>query len=603
MLSPAIRVFLLCLMAFVLPALAKAQGAHGIAMHGGLALPPDFSHLPYANPGAPKGGTLRIGFFGTFDSLNPYNIKAGSTAQGLSVNVFQTLMARSLDEPFSLYGLVAESIETDEARSFATFRINPKARFSDGSPITAEDVLFTFNLLKTKGRPQHRAYDRVKGVLLPDAMTIRFDLSGLNDREMPLTLALMPVLSQAKTDVEHFTEATLAPPVASGPYRITQVAPGERIVLTRNPDYWGRDLPIHRGMFNFDILEITYFRDANVMFEAFQAGLLDYREETNPTRWLKAYDFPALRDGRVATESLPLGGPKGMEGMVFNTRRPLFADRRVREALAEVYDFEWINTHIFGGLYSRTTSFYAESELASPGIAASAAERALLAPFPGIVRADILEGVWKPPVTDGSGRDREHARRALDLLGEAGYRLENGLMVKDGQPLAFEIMVQDSTQERQAQIFASSLKRIGVDMRLRRADEVQYQRRRQKFEFDMMFGTWTASASPGNEQRGRWGSAAADQESSFNLAGAKSPAIDALIAAIVAAKTREEFVTAVRAYDRVLLSGFYIIPLFHRSQFWIAASAKLAHPDYLPHFSSPLFGPSGALDMWWRKTP
>ena len=582
----------------------QAEPAHGIAMHGEPALPKGFAHLPYANPEAPKGGKLSLGFLGTFDSLNPFNLKAGSTAQGLNVNVFQTLMARSLDEPFTLYGLVAETVETDEARSFVTFRLNPKARFSDGSALTSADVAFSFNLLKTRGRPQQRfAYGLVKAMTTPDPLTVTFDLTGIGDRELPLTLALMPVLPSQKTDVEHFSDTSLAPPLGSGPYIVSGVKPGEKFLLTRNPDYWARDLPIHRGLFNFDTIEITYFRDATSLFEAFQAGVLDYRDESNPTRWLSGYDFPALRDGRMVKESLPLGGPKGMEGMAFNTRRPLFADIRVREALGEMFDFEWINTHVFGGLYTRTNSFFAESELASTGRPANEHEKQLLAAFPGAVRPDILAGTWTPPKSDGSGHDREHARRAIALLGEAGYALNNGVMARGGEPLAFEIMVQDITQERLALNYATSLKRIGIDLKVRRTDEVQYQRRRQKFDFDMMFGSWFASASPGGEQRTRWSSASAEQEASFNLAGAKSPAIDALIGEILSAKSDTGFVDAVRAYDRVLLSGSYIIPLFHRAEFWLAASSQIAHPGTLPHYASPLFGPSGTLDMWWRKSP
>ncbi|MBL8588733.1 MAG: ABC transporter substrate-binding protein, partial [Methylobacteriaceae bacterium] len=289
--------------------------AHAIAMHGEPALPADFHHLPYANPDAPKGGRLIWGLQGAFDSLNPFNVKAGSTAQGLNGNVFQTLMARSLDEPFTLYGLIAESIETDAARSYAIFHLNPAARFSDGAPITADDVLFTFELLKTKGRPQQRAaYSQVKAAEKLDARTVRYDLTGIGDREMPLTLALMPVLARHKVDPESFAETSLTPPVGSGPYVVAEVKPGERLTLRRNPDYWGKDLPLHRGLFNFDEIRVDYYRDANSLFEAFKAGLVDWRLETDPTRWARAYDFPALREGRVKRESIPFGLPKGMDG-------------------------------------------------------------------------------------------------------------------------------------------------------------------------------------------------------------------------------------------------------------------------------------------------
>ncbi len=580
-----------------------SQPRHGIAMHGEPALPPDFQNLPYVNRNAPKGGKLSLGFQGTFDSLNPYNVKAGSAAQGLAGNIFQTLMARSTDEPFTLYGLIAESIETDEARSFVQFRINPKARFSDGAPITSADVLFSFELLKTKGRPQQRvAFSLVKAVATPDERTIRFDLTGLDDREMPLTLGLMPVLPKHRTDPAKFEETTLEAPVASGPYRITEVKPGEILILKRNPDYWAKDLPFHRGMFNFDEIRIEYFRDANSLYEAFKAGLVDYRDETNPTRWLTGYDFPALSDGRMARESLPLGGPKGMQGFAFNTRKPLFQDVRIREAIGYMFDFEWINANLFGSLYKRTQSFFDESDLASTGKPADARERALLAAFPNVVRADVLDGKWKPPVSDGSGRDRNTAQQAVRLFREAGYQIVNGQMTRaDGQKFEFEILVTDRNQERLALNFSESLRRIGVEARVRVVDEVQYQRRRQKFDFDMMIGTWTASASPGNEQRSRWGSASANQESSFNLAGAQSPAIDAFIAKMLSAESREDFAAAVRAYDRILLSGFYIVPLFHSPNQWFASSTKLQHPATMPRHAAPLF--SSSLDTWWMKSP
>jgi peptide/nickel transport system substrate-binding protein len=573
-----------------------------IAMHGEPGLKFPFSHLPYANEAATKGGRLTIGFLGTFDSLNPFNLKAGSTAQGLNTNVFEPLMARSLDEPFTLYGLIAQTIETDQDRSFVTFRLDPRAHFSDGVPITSQDVRFTFELLKSKGRPQQRAaFSLVKSVDTPDALTVRYDLSGLGDREMPLILALMPVLPRHKTNPAKFEDTSLEIPIGSGPYRIVDVKPGERIILHKDPNYWAKDLPTRVGQFNFDEIDIEYFRDANSLFEAFAAGILDFREETNPARWAHGYDFQAIRDGRIIRESLPLGGPKGMEGFVFNLRRPLFTDIRVREALSLVFDFDWINTNLFDGLYERTKSFFDDSELASTGRAATSAELALLADFPGAVRSDILEGRWQPPVTDGLGADRTGPKRALAILTEAGFELEGGRLVRRGEPLAFEIMVKDRSQERLALNYADSLARIGVAANVRLVDEVQYQRRRQKFDFDMMIGSWIASASPGNEQRSRWGSASAGQEASFNLAGVKSLAIDAMINALLAAKTHEDFVAAVRAYDRVLLSGFYVVPLFHSSNQWIAYSSKLARPRALPRYGPASVG--ATLDSWWRKEP
>ena len=605
-LAPAFAVIALLLHAACLGA-ALAAGAMppppvltpAIAMRGNPALKDVFDHLPYTDPAAVKGGRLAIGFLGTFDSLNPFNLKAGSTAQGMNGNVFETLMTRSLDEPFTLYGLIAQSIETGADRTSVTFRLDPRAHFSDGEPITSADVRFTFDLLKTKGRPQQRAaYSLIKSIETPDALTIHYDLTGINDREMPLTLALMPVLPRHKIDPAKFDDASLDIPTGSGPYVVADVKPGQRIILRRDKNYWARDLQVRRGLYNFDEIDIEYFRDANSLFEAFSAGLLDFREETNPARWTNAYDFPAIRDHRMIREALPAGGPKGLEGFVFNLRRPLFEDIRVREALGLLFDFEWINANLYNGLYKRTKSFFDDSELASTGRPADAAELALLAPFPGAVREDILEGRWRPAATDGSGADRIEPKRALALLKEAGYDIEGGRLTKGGETLSFEIMVKDRNQERLALNYADSLGRIGVTAKVRLVDEVQYQRRRQKFDFDMMIGSWLASASPGNEQRSRWGSASAEQEASFNLAGVKSPAIDAMISALLSAKTHEDFVAAVRAYDRLLLSGFYVVPLFHSPDQWIAASAKLARPKSLPRYGPASGG--ATLDTWWR---
>ena len=569
-----------------------------IAMHGEPALKADFKHLPYVNPDAPKGGRLDLAYLGAFDSLNPYNVKALSTAGGLVGNVYQSLMARSDDEPFTLYGLIAETLETDAARDEVVFRLNPAAHFSDGSPITSADVVFTFNLLKAKGRPQHRmAYSLVRSVEAPDERTVRFDLTGAEDRELPLTLAMMPVLSRAHTDAEHFEDQTLQIPVASGPYRVAEVVPGERLVLERDPNSWGRDLPIEKGLYNFDTIRIDYFRDANAMFEAFKAGLVDYRVEDSVTRWRFQYDFPAAKDGRIVRAAIPDGLPKGVSGFAFNTRRQMFGDPRVREALAAMFDFEWINANLYAGVYRRSEGFFDDSELSSIGRPASTRERTLLAPFPRAVRDDVMEGRWRAPASNGSGRDRAMARRALDELESAGYVLEDERLVdRRGTPLAFEITVKDREEERLALAYARNLARIGVAANVRLVDEVQFERRRTRFDFYLMPGTWTASPSPGDEERARWGSASADAESAYNIAGVASPAVDAMIAAMLAAESREDFVAAVRALDRILISGFYIVPFFYAPETWIAYSSKLGRPDV-----TPLFGVD--LAAWWRRAP
>jgi peptide/nickel transport system substrate-binding protein len=583
-----------------LPAIAGGVGppSGAIAMHGGPALPPDFDHLPYVNPQAPKGGALNLAYLGAFDSLNPYNVKALSTAQGLIGNVYQSLMTRSADEPFTLYGLIAKSIETNPARDKVVFHLDPAARFSDGTPITSADVAFTFNLLKAKGRPQQRAaFSLVKSVDAPDDYTVRYDLSGANDRELPLTLAIMPVLSRAHIDAEHFEDQTLQIPVGSGPYRVAEVKPGQGLVLERDPNYWAKDRPISRGLYNFDRIRIDYYRDASAMFEAFKAGLIDYRVEDDPNRWRNQYDFPAARDGRIIKAAIPSGLPKGVSGFAFNTRRPQFADIRVREALASMFDFEWINANLYDGAYKRSDGFFDACERAALGRPASDRERALLAPYPRAVRDDVMKGEWRAPLSDASGRDRAIAKSALEELDAAGYSLRGGRLIDaHGAPLAFEILVRNRDEERLALAYVRNLARIGVAANVRLVDEVQFQRRRTSFDFDMMIGSWIASPSPGNEQRGRWSSAAANAQGAYNISGVASPAVDAMIAAILAANTNEDFVAAVRALDRLLISGFYIVPLYYAPEQWIAYSARLGRPE-----KTPLFGVE--LPSWWRKEP
>lgn len=594
----SIRLFL-SLLAIVSSTALRAEAAApagAIAMHGEPALSPGFPHLPYANPDAPKGGRLDLAYLGAFDSVNPYNVKSLTTAQGLIGNVYQSLMMRSADEPFTLYGLIAKSLETDDARDKIVFHLDPAAHFSDGVPITAADVLFTFNLLREKGRPQTRAaFSLVRHADAPDDHTVRFDLAGANDRELPMILALMPVLSRAHTDATHFEDQTLQIPVASGPYRIAEVKPGERLVLERDPNYWGRNLPISHGLYNFDTIRIDYFRDSTAMFEAFKAGLIDYRVEDDVTRWRSEYDFPAAEDGHVVKAAIANDLPKGVSGFAFNTRREKFADPRVREALASMFDFEWINANLYASAYKRSEGFFDGSELSSIGRPASERERALLKPFPGAVREDVMEGTWRAPVSDGSGRDRSIARRAIEELKSAGYALKDGRLVdRKGVPFAFEILVKNREEERLALAYARNLSRVGVDAEVRLVDDVQFHRRRTRFDFDMMLGTWTASPSPGNEQRGRWGSAAASAEGAYNLSGVASPAVDAMIAALLAAKSNEDFVAAVRALDRILISGFYIVPLYYAPDQWIAYWSKLGRPDKIP-----LFGVD--LAAWWMK--
>lgn len=569
---------------------------HGIAMHGEPALPRGFPHLPYANPDAPKGGRITLAIQGTFDSLNPL-IVLGVAPPAVPDYVLQSLMIRSRDEPFTVYGLVARSAEMPDDRSSVTFNLDSRARFSDGRPLTAEDVRFTFDMLKKHGKPFHRSsFGQVKAVEIQDPHRIRFDLSGSNDRELPLIIATMPIFPAHATNPDTFDKTTLTPPVGSGPYAVTDVRPGERIVLTRRKDFWAEDLPVVRGLYNFDEIRYDFYRDANTLFEAFRAGLYDYRLEGDPGRWATGYDFSAVRAGRVVLETVPIRLPKGMNGFVFNTRRPVFSDPRVREALGYLLDFDWMNRNLFHGLLTRSDSYFAGSDLSSSGRPADDRERALLAPFPGAVRGDILEGRWTPPAPDGSGRDRDMARHALSLLSQAGWVLKDEVLRKEGtgEPFTFEMLVASSQQERLALNYAQTLERIGIRARVRLVDNVQYWRRLSQFDFDMVQWVWPASASPGNEQRNRWSSAAAERAGSLNYAGAASPALDRMLDALLEAETRDDFVSAVRALDRVLLSGFYVVPLFYAGDQWLAYDSRLKKPD-----RTPLFGPY--LDAWWRQ--
>ncbi|GGE45844.1 ABC transporter substrate-binding protein [Agaricicola taiwanensis] len=572
------------------------QPSHAIAMHGEPALPPIFQHFPYADPRAPKGGQIVYGVQGTFDSLNPFVIQ-GLPALGVSGNVVESLMARSYDEPFTLYGLIAESIRVPKDRSWVEFRIDDRAQFSDGRSITAEDVVFSWQLLKNKGRPNHRLYySKVAKAEALDQKTVRFDLAGAEDRELPLILGMMPILAKHVTDPETFEAGGWEPLLGSGPYVIDEVRRGESLTLTRNPRYWAADHAATRGHNNFDKIRYDYYRDANTLFEAFKRGLVDLRIETEPGRWMSGYDFPGVRDGKVVMEELETGTPKGMNGFVFNTRRPLFSDVRVREALGLLFDFEWMNANLFGGAYSRTSSYFEGSELTASGRPASPAENALLTPFEGVVRDDILAGTWRPSVSDGSGRDRRALARALNLFAEAGWAPSNGALRRDGKRFAFEIMVRTKDQERVALAYAKSLERAGIMASVRLIDALQFERRLAEREFDMTVYFWLSSLSPGNEQSLYWSSAAADQPGSRNYAGVDEPAADAMIAAILGAETRENLVTATRALDRVLLSGFYTVPLYHAPKQWLARWSRIDHP-----IRNSLFGP--IFETWWHKEP
>jgi peptide/nickel transport system substrate-binding protein len=565
-------------------------------MHGAPALPADFTQMAYVNPDAPKGGRLTWGLSGTFDSLNPLIVR-GIALQQVRGFVVESLMARGNDEPFTLYGLLARSVETDDTRSYVTFHLDPRARFSDGQPVLADDVLFSWALLRDHGRPNHRQYySKVAKAEAPDPLTVRFDLTGANDRELPLILGLMPVLPRHATGVATFEETTMAPPVGSGPYRVTAVNPGVSVTFTRNPDYWGRDLPINRGLWNFGEIRFDFYRESNAAFEAFKRGLYDFRVETEPLRWHEGYDFGAAKSGQVIRDAIKTGLPQPSDFLVFNTRRPVFSDIRVRQALTLLFDFEWVNRNYFFGLYSRAGGYFAGSELSAYGRPADDRERELLKPFASHIAPGILDGSYRLPVTDGSGRDRVSLRGALKLLSEGGYDLDGTVLRQRSTraPLAFEILVTTRDQERIALAYVDELKRAGIAANVRAVDPVQFDQRRLGYDFDMIENRWDQSLSPGNEQSFYWGSEAAEVQGTRNYMGAKDPTIDAMIAALLSARDHADFVSAVRALDRALMSGFYAIPVFNAGEQWIARWNRIEQPSataltgYLP-------------ESWWQR--
>ncbi|MGE0053248.1 MAG: extracellular solute-binding protein [Hyphomicrobium sp.] len=563
-------------------------------MHGTPKLAAGFDHLPYVNPDAPKGGRIRLGNLGSFDSVNPLIIK-GEQAAGVREFSIETLMARDLDEPFTLHGLLAESIDIADDRKSVVFAMNPKARFSDRSPVTVDDVLFSFEMLKTKGRLNHRTYFAkvVSAERLSDTQ-VRFTFADASDRELPLILGLMPVFSKAATNPDTFEQTTMTPLVGSGPYTITKIDPGRSLTYTRDSDYWAKDEPVSRGRFNFDEIQFDYYRESTAMFEAFKSGLIDLRLEEDPSNWAGSYEFAAVRDGRIIKAAFDIGLPAGMTALAFNTRRDVFKNPKVRQALIMLFDFEWINRTLYNGLYKRTESYFERSYLSSARKPADATERSLLAPYEARVKPEIMAGTYKFAESDGSGQNRANQRLAFDLLKEAGYELQGGKLVDKatGKPLRFEILAHNQVQETLLSAYARSLAPLGINARVRVIDSAQYQRRLNAYDYDMIQTTWASSLSPGNEQLFRWSSANAIAPATWNYAGVQNDAVDAMIAALLAAESEDTFVSSVRALDRVLLSGDYVVPMFYVPNQWVAHWARLKHPD-----KTPLFG--YALDTWW----
>jgi len=580
--------------------IAYAEPTHGIAMHGEPALPANYTHLPYANPDARKGGTIVYGVTGTFDSVNPFILKSmrtnarGSWDHLFGRLVFEPLMFRSRDEPFTMYGLLAEYVEWPEDRSWIEFTLNPNAKWSDGMPVTVEDVIFTYDLLEKKGRPPYNARkQKIASIVKTGERKVKFTFNDKADREYPLIIALNPVLPKHAIDVETFDQSSIKPMIGSGPYIMDKIQPGKFITYKRDPNYWAKDIPSRKGFSNFDTVRVDYFRSQNALFEAFKKGIIDVYPETDPSTWLRDFDFPAVQDGRVIKDELKIGKPSTMLGFVFNTRRKKFADQNLRSALINLFDFEWVNKNLYFGAYRRTVSYWHGSELSSYGKPASEAEKTLLAPYMDRIRADVLDGTYAPPKSDGSGRDRRLIRKALKLFRDAGYVYKNGQMLdKDNQQFTFEILTRDKEQEKLAIIYRRNLEKIGISVEIRTVDSAQYQRRTKSYDYDMVMQTYTASLSPGIEQIWRWSTKSTNVEGTFNYAGANDPAIDAMINHLLNARTKTEFVTAVRAYDRLLISGDYVLPLYHTDKQWVARRSHIERPD-----KTALYGYRS--ETWW----
>ncbi|EWY41007.1 hypothetical protein N825_30420 [Skermanella stibiiresistens SB22] len=572
------------------PALAETA-RHGLAMYGEPKYPPGFQRFDFVNPDAPKGGSLVLSAIGGFDTLNTFTIR-GQPAAGVT-NTFDTLMVESQDEPFTQYPLVAETVELPPDRAWVAFNLRPEARFQDGRPITPDDVIFSFDILR-QTHPFYRAYyANVAKVERTGDRTVRFTFAPGDNRELPLILGQLPVLPKHYWEGRTFDRTTLEPPVGSGPYKIARVDPGRSVTYERVADYWGKDLPVNVGRFNFGTIRYDYYLDPTVALQAFNGGLVDFRAENSAKNWATAYDQRLVESGRIKKEEIKVETPAGMQGFVFNTRRPIFADPKVRYAIAHAFDFEWANAVMFYGAYQRSDSYFENSDLEAEGLP-SAAELEILEPLRGQIPDEVFTERYEPPSAGDRRVVRDNLLKARELLEEAGWVIRDGRRVNatTGEPLTFTILLDSPSFERVALPFVANLRRLGIDARVRTVDAAQYQNRISDFDFDMTTAIWGQSLSPGNEQRDYWTSAAADHTGSRNLAGIKSPAVDHLVDLLISANTREELRARAAALDRVLLWGHYVIPQWYAGVSRVAYWTKLEHPRDLPPYGI-------AFDAWW----
>ncbi len=570
-----------------------ASPQHGIAMHGDLKYPADFAHFDYVNPNAPKGGVLKRSSLGSFDSLNPFIIK-GVPAAGIGL-IYDTLLEASSDEAFSKYGLLAKSVTRADDNSWVEFELNPKAKFHDGHPVTAEDVIFSFTTLMRDGRPLYRAYYADIAEINQDGdHKVRFNFKTTKNGELPLIIGQIPILPKHYWQDKDFKKTTLEAPVGSGPYKVGKIDNGRSITYQRNENYWAKDLPLNVGRYNFDQIVYEYYRDGTVALEAFKAGNLNFRRENVSKFWATAYDTPAVKDGRIVKEEIKHQNPTGMQAFAFNLRRDKFKNKQVREALNLAFDFEWTNKNLFYGAYTRTSSYFSNSELASSGLP-SEAELALLNPFKDQLDPAIFTTPFKLTVTKGDGRNRMELRQASRLLTKAGWPIVDGKRVdENGKPVEIEMLLYDTAFERIVHPFKKNLERLGIDLNIRIVDTTQYINRVRSFDFDMIVHSVGQSNSPGNEQREYWHSEYANKADSSNIIGISHPVVDALVEEMITAKDRQALITATRALDRVLLSGHYVIPHWGITAFRVAYWNNLKHPEKMPPYDL-------AMDAWWSE--
>jgi len=582
---------LICYSSFTL-----AAPSHGIAMHGDLKYPADFTHFDYTNPNAPKGGAVKEWALGTFDSFNNFIIK-GTPADGLGL-IYDTLTSQSADEPFSEYGLLAQTIDVADDNSSVTFVLNEAARFSDGNPVTAADVVFTFETLTTQGSPIYRIYyGDVDKVVVVDKLTVRFDFRNNKNAELPLILGQLPVLPEHYWKGRDFSAPNLDKPVGSGPYTLDSFEAGRSVTYKRNPDYWGKNIPANKGRYNFDTITYDYYRDTTVSLEAFKAGEYDFRQETSSKNWATNYVGPMFDDGKIVKAEIPHSRPTGMQAFVFNTRRSMFSDPNVRKALSYAFDFEWTNKNLFYSAYARTNSYFSNSEMAASQHITSE-EKAILEPFEDQVPPEVFTDVFKAPVYDGSGNNRRELRTALHLLKSAGWELKSGKLLnkETGEPFTFEILLVQKEFERIVAPMIKNLKQMGIEANIRIIDVSQYINRLRDFDFDMVVSSFGQSSSPGNEQREFWGSYNANVTGSRNIIGIQNPVIDALIDKVIQAPNREQLVYRARALDRVLQWNYYVIPQFHSTSYRVAYKPIFGMPKTRPLYDI-------GFDTWWIKEP